>query len=542
MGQFFHYLTLGSFIGGVGIALEIATLSLLFGLPLALLVALVRSSRIAPLRWVSVVFIWVMRGTPLLLQLIFWYNLLPQAGVRLSAFSTAVFGLAVNEGAFSAEIIRGGLLAVKRSQLDAATSLGMSPSLTLRRVQLPQALRVIVPAMGNEVIILIKNTSLASVIAVSELTLRSEQVVSATFRYVPVFTAAAVIYLVATSSVVLIQRWLERRLDVDAAGRKATVSKIVERAGRHPSTGLADDALGASTTPDTSPQTARPESAPRARADAHRGAPGPLPEPRGEHVCIRGATKEFNGRVILDDVSLDIGKGEVVCIIGPSGSGKTTLIRLINHLETLSGGEILIDGRRLGYRQSGNKPVAVRSGRRLAQERARAGVQMVFQQFNLFEHLTAMDNLIEAPVRVVGVKADEARQRAEGLLARVGLAGLGDFYPHQLSGGEQQRVAIARALMMSPGVMLFDEPTSALDPELVGEVLAVIKELAEEGMTMVVVTHEMGFALRCADRVVFMDGGKVVEEGRPDDILLHPKRPRTQEFLAIVDHKGGSVG
>jgi polar amino acid transport system ATP-binding protein len=221
----------------------------------------------------------------------------------------------------------------------------------------------------------------------------------------------------------------------------------------------------------------------------------------------------------------------VVCLLGPSGSGKTTFLRLINQMETLTGGRIWVGGELIGIEERKGK-LHTRTDADIARQRSRIG--MVFQRFNLFPHMTAMENVIEAPVHVKGISKREARQQATELLELVGLADRARFYPSQLSGGQQQRVAIARALAMKPELMLFDEPTSALDPELVGEVLGVMRGLAAEGTTMIVVTHEMGFAREVADRVVFMDQGVVVEEGSPDTVLLHPTEERTRTFLRRV--------
>jgi polar amino acid transport system permease protein len=234
----------------------------------------------------------------------------------------------------------------------------------------------------------------------------------------------------------------------------------------------------------------------------------------------------------LDAVDLAVEPGELVAIMGPSGSGKSTLLRLVNHLEQLDGGEIQVDGKYVGYTRVGDelKPVG-----NLARARAEARIGMVFQHFNLFDHLTALENVMEAPVHVLGESRVAARQRAAALLAAVGLAHVADNLPHRMSGGQQQRVAIARALAISPRLMLFDEPTSALDPELVSEVLGVIRRLAEGGMTMLVVTHEVRFAREVADRVLFMDEGRIIESGPPAEVLDNPREPRTQQFLRLVD-------
>ncbi|WP_308014035.1 amino acid ABC transporter ATP-binding protein [Streptantibioticus parmotrematis] len=248
-------------------------------------------------------------------------------------------------------------------------------------------------------------------------------------------------------------------------------------------------------------------------------------------VRVRGLRKSFGGHVVLDGVDLDVREGEVTVLLGPSGSGKSTLLRCVNHLEKPDGGFVELGGEIVGYRASGGRLHELRP-RHIVRQRSRIG--MVFQQFNLFPHLTVIENVTEAPVSVRGTPRKRAAEHARELLARVGLAGREDAYPRQLSGGQQQRVAIARALAMEPRLMLFDEPTSALDPELVGEVLAVVRDLALSGMTMIVVTHEIGFAREVADTVVFLDGGRVVESGPPEVVLTAPRHERARAFFAAV--------
>jgi polar amino acid transport system permease protein len=549
VSQFTHYLTLGFLWQGLLIAIEISAAAFFAALPFALGIALMRMSRNRLVRWLPVPYIWVMRGTPILLQFLFWYNVLPEIGIRTSAMATAIIGLALNEIAFMGEIIRGGLLSVKQTQRDAAAALGLKRWQVLHRVVIPQALRTIAPAMSNEAIIIIKNTSLASVITVGELTLRSEQVVSTNFQYVPVFAAAGALYLIATSGVMIVQGWLEARLNIE---RKARIAQFTALRARE--AGLVGVPL------------AILENAP-AQANGHsRGVLARLtrraprveiptrPATRGEtspellsalrasqegsarageaYVQIRDVRKAFHGNEVIKGVSLDVEPGNVVFLIGPSGSGKTTLLRTINHLETIDDGEILVAGEHVGYRRRGEKLVPVRDP---AAARAKARIGMVFQHFNLFDHLTVMENIMEAPVRVYGRKPDEVRRDARGLLAWAGLAEYENYYPHQLSGGQQQRIAIIRAVANQPRLMLFDEPTSALDPELVGEVLQMIRRLAEAGMTMVVVSHEIVFAREWADKVVFMEDGCIVEEGKPEELFRNPREERTRAFLSLID-------
>lgn len=255
-------------------------------------------------------------------------------------------------------------------------------------------------------------------------------------------------------------------------------------------------------------------------------APAPGPIVRAEDVH-----KSFGSLEVLKGIDLTVTPKETVVLIGPSGSGKTTFLRCINHLEKINSGRIYVGGTLIGYRQQNGRMVED-TERNIAAQRARIG--MVFQRFNLFPHMTALENIIEAPIHVKKVPKEQAVEEARELLAKVGLSDKAGYYPSQLSGGQQQRVAIARALAMDPMLMLFDEATSALDPELVGEVLKVMEQLAVEGMSMVVVTHEMGFARDVADRVVFMDAGKVVEEGPPSRIFENPEHERTQAFLRRI--------
>ncbi len=238
-------------------------------------------------------------------------------------------------------------------------------------------------------------------------------------------------------------------------------------------------------------------------------------------IKVSNLKKSFGDLQVLKDISTEVTRGEVVCVIGPSGSGKSTFLRCLNKLETVTGGTVIIDGTDIT-----DKKVNI--------NRVRENIGMVFQHFNLFNNLNILDNLTLAPVQLKKCSKQEAVERAEKMLRKVGLADKADSYPSQLSGGQKQRVAIARALCMEPDIMLFDEPTSALDPEMVGEVLQVMKDLAADGMTMVIVTHEMGFAREVADRVIFMDGGYIVEEGTPQEVLLNPKEERTIDFLNKV--------
>ncbi|MGO2612596.1 amino acid ABC transporter ATP-binding protein [Corynebacterium flavescens] len=248
-------------------------------------------------------------------------------------------------------------------------------------------------------------------------------------------------------------------------------------------------------------------------------------------ISAQNVHKSFGDLEVLKGINIEVERGEVACLLGPSGSGKSTFLRCVNHLDKVTGGRLYVDGQLIGYREKDGVLYEVSEKEAAAQ---RADIGMVFQSFNLFPHRTVLDNIIEAPVHVKKVPVAKAKAHAMELLERVGLAHKRDAYPIQLSGGQQQRVAIARAVAMDPKLMLFDEPTSALDPELVGEVLRVMRDLAADGMTMLVVTHEMGFAREVADKVFFMDSGVVVEQGTPQQVLDNPRHERTKAFLSSL--------
>jgi len=533
------YITLPFLLTGALVAIQISALAMVGGLFLGLCLALMRLSRFTVVRAFAWIYIWFVRGTPQLLQLVFIYDALPAIGIRFDTFTTAVIGFALNEAAFSAEIIRGGILSVNRNQSIAAAAFGMSPLLTMRRIILPQAMRAIMPAIANDTIAMIKLTSIASVIFVNELTFRSQQIVGQNFKFFTVFAAAGVIYLVMTSAISLVQAALERHFNLEIERRGMGDTAIGRLLGFRPTPPSAIPTAGAEAASGV-PSVARATRAERSNwVEALMSGPHWQPDGDGqEFVTCRDVCKSYGNREVLKGIDLTVKRGEVVTIMGPSGSGKSTLLRLINHLERLDRGEIKVGGEYVGYEKTRG---VLRPTRHLAAARAQARIGMVFQHFNLFDHFTAVENIVEAPVRVYGEDRVKARQLALHLLAGVGLAHHANHLPHRLSGGQQQRVAIARALAISPRLMLFDEPTSALDPELVAEVLAVIRRLAEAGMTMIVVTHEVRFAREVADRVIFMDDGRIVEQGTPAQVLLNPTQDRTQRFLRLVEHDSEAV-
>ena len=508
MREYLQYLTLPYLWQGALTTVEIAAASLVGAVILGAILAELRIAPVAPLRALAGGYIWLIRGTPLLLQLLFLFDVLPAVGVVLAPIPTAIIGFTINESAFFAEIIRGGILSVDRNQTLAAQALGMSPRVTRRHIVMPLALRAILPSLGNEFINLIKGTSLASVISVSELTQRSQFLSSQTFVFFPIFLASGLMYLVLTSGVALGQGRFERRMSLE---RVPKTPRYSSRSRRSPGVALSPEPV----------DTGLPLGEP---VDPHPR----VPDVHQPVLVCDGVRKSYGGRMVLDGLDLTMHRGEVVAVLGGSGSGKSTLLRLINHLESLDGGAITVNGRHIGYTPSG---APERSATRLATARAEARIGMVFQHFNLFPHLTALENVRLAPIFVHNQDPSEVTQQALALLAEVGLADHAEKMPHQLSGGQQQRVAIARAMATHPKLMLFDEPTSALDPEKVGEVLAVMRRLAAGGMTMLVVTHEIRFARDVADRVIFIENGRVVEQGTPLQILEAPQQPETKRFL-----------
>ena len=514
MDLFLHYLTLPYLIEGILFTLAATGIGLAGGMVVGLVLAAMQLSRFRPLAVAARGYAVIFRGTPLILQMVFFYDALPYAGIRLPGLVAAGLALAFNEATFIAEMFRAGVLGVDRGQVTAAQALGMTPRVLMRRVVAPQALRAMIPAMGNETISTLKNSSLASVIAVQELTLRSTQLASSTFDFFSIFCASGLMYLVLTGLLALVQLGLEWRFDLDR--------QALRRSGKAAATQAPSEQAPTPRDPNVVPlRTERPVRAKVATGGGEADVA----------VRVSGLTKAYGDQSVLNDLSLTIQPGEVVALLGPSGSGKSTLLRCINHLETWDGGRIHVGGKRLGYRPDGQ----LMSPSDLARERAELGVGMVFQQFNLFAHLTAREN-IAGPLRWVhGWNAEEADARALSLLARVGLLHRADALPRHMSGGQQQRVAIARAIAPRPNVLLLDEPTSALDPELVNEVLEVIRTLAvEDGLTMIISTHQLRFAAEVADRVIFLAGGRILESGPAKEVLQHPQHPQTQRFLNVM--------
>ncbi|MBU9517961.1 amino acid ABC transporter permease/ATP-binding protein [Burkholderia multivorans] len=516
-------------LSGLARTLVLTLLGAVFGFALGALVAFARLSRSRLLSASAWTFVWLFRSIPLIVLLLILNNLgylyehvrlgVPFTDIvwfdapttdLISPFAAAVLGLTLNHAAFSAEVIRGGILSVDQGQLEAAAALGLPHGRQTARIVLPQAMRAILPTAFNDLIVLAKGTSMVYVLAMPELFYTVQVIYRRNLEVIPLLMVATVWYLIILTVLSAIQVQVERHyargalrnpppsaLTFVLARAGALWRRVVARRGM-PAAGASDDAV--------------------------------VPQPGGE-VTVHRVSKRFGTQRVLDDVSFVAPRGSVTVIVGPSGSGKSTLLRTINHLERVDDGIIDIDGELIGYRRDGDVLHELKERDVL---KRRSAVGMVFQTFNLFPHLTVLENLIEAPLALGTATREAAERTARALLARVGLADKADAYPRQLSGGQQQRVAIARALALRPKVLLFDEPTSALDPELVNEVLDVIKELARSGTTLVIVTHEIGFAREVADNVLFMERGRIVEAGPPAVVLDAPAHPRTRAFLSHV--------
>jgi polar amino acid transport system permease protein len=459
---------------------------------LGFFVALARASETLVLRRVAALYIWFFRSLPLLVLLIFVYNLpqlVPDLQPILSApFWAGLIALVVSETAYLAEIHRGGLLSVDRGQHEAAHALGMKAFGRYRHIIVPQAFRVALPALGNEFITIVKLTSLVSVISLAEILLVGQRLYTRNFLVIETLVAVSFYYVLVVTVFTQILGRLEKYMDV-------TKRKTAEY----------------------SPTT---ESFQPHIHERHK------PEGAGETViALQDVRKSFGEKVVLNDISLNVTAGEVVSVIGPSGSGKTTLIRTINALQDIDKGSITFDGQPW-IKNDATYWVAPNFSDTVTH------LGMVFQSFNLFPHMTVLDNVMLGPkYHKMGDKKD-LHDSALHYLEKVGMAAHAKKYPHQLSGGQKQRVAIARALAMQPRVILFDEPTSALDPELVAEVLQTIEMLAAEGMTMIIVTHEMRFATRISDRIVMMEDGNMVADLTAAQLAAEPADSRIRSFIA----------
>lgn len=500
--QIWGYLTLPYLLEGALIAIEMWAISFFLSFVFGLALALIRNSKgLSVISALVSFYVWVIRGTPILLQLVIWYNLLPNLGYEIEEFWTAVIALTVCFSAYLCEVFRGGLLAVPDGQIDAARSLGFGPFGVAFYFMIPQALRVSFPSLINFAILLMKDTSITSVIAVNELMLRSNTIVARNFEYIPVFAAALIIYLALTTALTLFQRYAEGRLDYASKEDRLRI---------------------------------RRRTAPIAANRRLRDYLTPTDNRDGLSVILENVTKAFSGNKVLDNVSIGFKSGWTTCIMGPSGAGKSTLLRTINGLEDIDSGTILVNGVVISAKQKRSFFGAGFKESILSKRRVRSGTAMVFQQFHLFQNRSVIENISLAPRKVKREKRNIAVSEAENLLELFRLEYLRNRMPQRLSGGEQQRIGILRALAVKPKTLLFDEPTSALDPERVGEVLQVMEELSNSGGTMIVVTHEVEFAKRCADWVVFMEQGRIVEQGPPEAILENPRSERIKRFLAGI--------
>ena len=527
---FFQHLFHPAVLSGLLLTIELTIASMALAMVSGAILAVMRLAPNPVFNGISYGTVWFLRGTPLLVQLLFWYflaSLFPalnfgipfgptffsaDTNVVINQFMAAVLGLGLNEGAYMAEIYRAGILSVDHGQTEAAQSLGMSRSRTLRRIVMPQAMRFIIPPTGNATISMLKTTSVVLIIGLPDLLTSVQLIYARNFQQIPLLAVACFWYILCTTALTIIQGWMERRYARGAAGSTAGLRL------RRPSTQR--DAT-AGDIPASALKTRTQESA-REKA-AYSGRP---------MLVAESVTKSYGKNLVLKGIDLEVKRGQVVCLIGPSGSGKTTFLRCINHLEKIDGGSLAVDGDYIGYRLRRDGRLGEMRETEICRQRRHIGI--VFQRFNLFPHMTALENIIEGPVRVLKHDRRAATQEARQLLARVGMPEKADDYPNALSGGQQQRVAIARALAMHPKLILFDEPTSALDPELVGEVLDVMRGLAQGGMTMIIVTHEIAFARDVADTIVFMDEGSIVEQDSPKRILANPQHERTKRFLSSV--------
>lgn len=477
------------------VVVKLSVLTWGIGIVTGLLVALGKQSRFWALRKFCGIYIWLFRSLPLLVLLIFIFNLpqiFPVTSVVLSnPFMAGLLALILSETAYIAEIHRGGLLSVGVGQKEAGKALGLRTSQVQLKVIIPQSVRIALPGLVNEFITIVKMTSLVSVISLSEILMVGERLYTENFKVLETLLAVACYYVLIVTIFERLVGWLERRSDVrhrklqpfDAEAERAALPQLASK-----------------------------------KASRRSEFAKPILE-------LQGLSKSFNGKRVLSDIGLSVKPGEIVSIIGPSGSGKTTLIRMINGLETLDGGSVRLLGRE--FITAGQKENALPYRAQITR------LGMVFQGFNLFPHKTVLENLMLSPqLHHLAPRAD-IRQRSIAMLDKVGMLDHANKYPHQLSGGQQQRVAIARTLVMEPTLVLFDEPTSALDPERVTEVLNVIEKLAQEGITMLIVTHEMKFAFSISDRVVFMEQGSIVVDASPAAIR-QMDNPRIQRFLNDV--------
>jgi len=476
------------------LVIKLSVSTWIFGNIFGVVLALAKQSHFKPLSLVVRGYIWLFRSLPLIVLIIFIYNaplFFPSSAEWLSSpFVSGLIALIASESAYIAEIHRGGLLSVNKGQAEAGKALGIPFSGIQRMIIIPQAFKIALPSLSNEFVTIVKLTSLVSVISLSEILMVGQRLYTQNFKVIETLVAVACYYVF----IVTIFDWVIHRVEkwFDVTNKKTMA--------------ISDSELSL--------------------AYSYESKTEIYPEVPDTHLIVElsAVKKSYGSKVVLKGVDLGVKKGEVISIIGPSGSGKTTLIRTINGMEMLNDGAIMLEGAPF------LEPTATgRPGKNYYKSIQKVG--MVFQGFNLFPHKTVLENIMMAPQYHKRGSEQALKQLGLTLLNKVGLVEHVHKYPHQLSGGQQQRVAIARALAMKPDIMLFDEPTSALDPELVGEVLKVIEELAREGITMVIVTHEMQFAFKVSDRVAFMEAGEIKAVDTPN-ALLQSSHPRLTQFLS----------
>ncbi len=525
-----------SYLDGAKNTMIIAVISTLIGCIIGFAVGIVQTIPVSKkdnivkravlfvVRLILNIYVEVFRGTPMMAQAMFiYFGSAAVFNINMSMWFAAFFIVSINTGAYMAETVRGGILSIDPGQTEGAKAIGMTHVQTMLHVILPQALRNIMPQIGNNLIINIKDTCVLSVIGIVELFYATKSVAGALYTYFEAFTIAMVMYFVLTFACSRLLRLWEKKLDGADNYDLATTDTLAHTSGlyNYPGETAAEPAAAAA----EAAVTAAPSNE-NLSESASAAGPGQLDAANksgnqaGEEVIrIRHLSKTFGKNVVLRDIDFSVSTGDVTCIIGASGSGKSTLLRCINLLETPTSGEIFYHGADI----AGPKTNA-------AAYRARVG--MVFQNFNLFNNMTVLDNCMVGQTKVLKKDKTVARESALFYLEKVGMGPYINAKPRQLSGGQKQRVAIARALAMEPELLLFDEPTSALDPQMVGEVLDVMKRLVQEGLTMIIVTHEMAFARDVSNHVVYMADGIIEEEGTPAQIFGSPKNPKTVEFLS----------
>ena len=429
------------FISGIIMTLPLALVSFIIAMLIAIVCAMIQYAKVPIAKNIVQFYIWIFRGTPMLVQLFIMYFGMQSIGVRISAITAAIIVFSLNTGAYCAETIRGSIESVPQGQMEAGLCVGMSYMQIMMHIILPQAFRSAFPSLFNNLISLVKDTSLAANITVTEMFMQTERIAGRTYQFMQLYIEVAFVYLIFCTVLTWLQAW--------------------------------------------------------------------------------GIHKSFGNLHVLKGIDLTVNKGDVIAILGPSGSGKTTLLRCINYLETADVGFMTFKDQSYDLSNTSKKEIAD----------LRKHTGFVFQNYNLFANKTALQNVTLGLTVARNVSKEDADLVGMQMLEKVGMKDRANHYPSQLSGGQQQRVAIARALATSPDIIYFDEPTSALDPELIQEVLSVMKTLANEGMTMVVVTHEMVFAKNVSSHVILMEEGKIVEEGNSKDFFENPKQERTKEFL-----------